>query len=75
MIDIKILGAVLILLPLILAATRDTVVKFAEIKYGGSKKIDALTEQLEEINKRLKKLDDEKIIEKVRSLDNRFGRL
>jgi len=75
MIDIKILGAVLILLPLILAATRDTVVKFAEIKYGGAKKIDALTERLEEMNKRLKKLDDEKIIEKVRSLDNRFGRL
>ena len=70
-----ILIAVVIIAIMLIACMADSVTEFAEIKYGGAKKIDALNKQLEEINKRLKKLDDEKIIEKVRSLDNRFGRL
>jgi uncharacterized protein YoxC len=70
-----ILIAVVIIAILVVSCIGDSIMEFAKIKYGGAKKIDALSEQLEEINKRLKKLDDEKIIEKVRSLDNRFGRL
>lgn len=53
----------------------NAILKFADIKYGGAKKIDSLEQELGEVKKHLKKFDDEKLIEKVRNLDNRFGRL
>ena len=53
----------------------NAILKFADIKYGGAKKIDSLEQELVEVKKHLKKFDDEKLIEKVRNLDNRFGRL
>ena len=53
----------------------NTVKVFAETKYGSSTEVDALKSEIAELTKRLKKYDDEQIIEKVRTLDNRFGRL
>ena len=53
----------------------NTVKVFAETKYGSSTEVDALKAEMAELTKRLKKYDDEQILEKVRTLDNRFGRL
>ena len=66
---------VMLLLLLVAIVVRDSVKVFAETKYAGAREVDSLKEDLEKIRAKLKKYEDEKILDKVRSLDNRFGRL
>lgn len=66
---------VALLLLLVAIVVRDSVRVFSETKYAGTREIDKVRADLEEVRTRLKKYEDEKILDKVRSLDNRFGRL
>jgi len=64
-----------IALVVVAIVVRDCVKVFASTKYGGRRELDTMQEEIKLLQSKLKKYEDEKILDKVRSLDNRFGRL
>ena len=48
---------------------------FATTKYAGQRDIDKLRADIDKLETTIKKYESEKLLDKVRTLDNRFGRL